>query len=167
METIDFNEVIRDPETISVVGGLIGVATKDKNGLAPRGYAPIYVGSDNATDRYIKIGSLDAYTGHTINVVMQVSGQRLTYGNYIIQAAGGNRTDTKASAEVKKIIEGTIDVGTLPRFYIRPLENGGGELYCSIRNYHYFHFSSPTGFKFELSKTSEDLPSDAEEITKK
>ena len=33
METIDFNEVIRDPETISVVGGLIGVATSEKDGL--------------------------------------------------------------------------------------------------------------------------------------
>lgn len=34
METIDFNEVIRDPETISVVGGLLGVVSQSSNGLA-------------------------------------------------------------------------------------------------------------------------------------
>lgn len=33
METIDFNEVIRDPETISVVGELIGTVTPTQNGL--------------------------------------------------------------------------------------------------------------------------------------
>lgn len=33
METIDFNEVIRDPETISVVGGLLGTASSTTNGL--------------------------------------------------------------------------------------------------------------------------------------
>lgn len=33
METIDFSEVIKDPETISVVEGLIGVVTKNKDGL--------------------------------------------------------------------------------------------------------------------------------------
>lgn len=33
METIDFNEVIRDPKTISVVGGLLGTASSTTNGL--------------------------------------------------------------------------------------------------------------------------------------
>ena len=35
METIDFNEVIRDPETISVVGELLSEATTEKKGLMP------------------------------------------------------------------------------------------------------------------------------------
>lgn len=47
METIDFNEVIRDPETISVVGGLIGTATNKKNGLVSKDYALQYIGNNN------------------------------------------------------------------------------------------------------------------------
>lgn len=39
METIDFNEVIRDPETISVVGGLLPVSTQAKNGLLDKEYS--------------------------------------------------------------------------------------------------------------------------------
>lgn len=38
METIDFNEVIRDPETISVVGGLLPVVTPENRGLFPSEY---------------------------------------------------------------------------------------------------------------------------------
>lgn len=39
METIDFNEVIRDPETISVVGELLPVSTQAKNGLLAKEYS--------------------------------------------------------------------------------------------------------------------------------
>lgn len=42
METIDFNEVIRDPETISVVGGLLPEATSKNKGLMPSKYPYYY-----------------------------------------------------------------------------------------------------------------------------
>lgn len=64
METIDFNEVIRDPGTISVVGELIGTVTENKNGLATiRMYnclpKPLVA---NKTDEYVKICSINQIT---------------------------------------------------------------------------------------------------------
>lgn len=56
METIDFNEVIRD--NIEVVGGLIGTATSSKDGLMPKGY----IISFSSTNKNVKISNSEIYS---------------------------------------------------------------------------------------------------------
>lgn len=58
METIDFNEVIRDPGTISVVGGLLPTASLNNIGMiTPSIYCKLQslVIPNNAKDEYYKV----------------------------------------------------------------------------------------------------------------
>lgn len=146
------------------MGGLIGVAGKANAGLVPAGYAPLRIlGTDG---KYIKLGSCSAYNGHTINMVVQQSGQRLAYANYIIQIAGGTSTDIEPAAEVTALAVGEYYQGNNPKFYIQDKGGSGCILYCTSKTYQEFAVTSPTGFLFDLSMLDE-LPSNVKEVTAK
>ena len=145
------------------MGGLIGVAGKANAGLVPAGYAPLRF--SGTSDKYIKLGFCSAYSGHTINMVAQQSGQRLAYANYIIQMAGGTNTDIEPAADVTTLALGEYYQGNNPKFYTKDTGNGC-DLYCTSKRYQEFAVTSPTGFPFDLSMV-DALPSDAKEVTVK
>lgn len=78
METIDFNEVIRDPETISVVGGLLPVAASGVKGLMPAKIAPFLLNID-AANKYIEISLSAVYNAEIYNITIYRSGYVCLY----------------------------------------------------------------------------------------
>ncbi len=70
METIDFNQVIKD--NISVVGGLIGTVTQEKNGLVPSYRAPIILscGTYSSNTQYAHLGTIKKAGGNYYDCIL-------------------------------------------------------------------------------------------------
>lgn len=86
METIDFNEVIRDPETISVVGGLIGNVTAAKDGLMNAGdYRGRMQYLSLSLDIVMKVANFkdaNAYSGFLFSGFSTVNGEIILFSIY-------------------------------------------------------------------------------------
>lgn len=140
------------------MGGLIGLATKDKDGLSHKGWNPTRLYSGKVG--YFKIASVTAYDGATIYLCSQVAGQSLNYCNYIIQLAGGNNTGTKGSAMIHRLFDNLNK-----HFYLKPGNNSTSEIYCNITEYEWICTWKPTEGGKIISEYVDSLPSDVIEIS--
>lgn len=156
METIDFNEVIRDPETISVVGGLLPEASAEKKGLKPNYEANIL----NINIATINSGK---YTKIVVNHVdVTLIWKRTQYNNIpeIILISRGNANGKPSSVgivtrfNVKNMSEPNIYIDKNGNIYLQV--EFSAHTYNCICN---FLNKSPIQYENDV-----DLPSDAVKI---
>lgn len=139
------------------MGGLIGLATKDKDGLSYKGWNPTRVCFGKIG--YLKIASVTPFEGTTIYFCSQEAGQTLRYCNYIIQLAGGNNTGTNGTANTHKVFDNLNK-----HFYLKSGNNTDSEVYCNITTYEWINIWTPTKQGKIIAEYVESLPSDVMEI---
>lgn len=89
METIDFNEVIRDPETISVVGGLLPMATLTGNGLMSlEDKQNMFKSMPTSGGKLIQIASVKRYARFGA-VIYNIPNNQATQGVFLLKAGNG------------------------------------------------------------------------------
>ena len=142
----------------SVVGGLIGLANKDNDGLAYKGWNPTRVYSNRV--QYLKIATIRPYEGTTIYITTQSAGQNLLYSHYKVQLAGGNSSEIKGSAHLHKEYD---NIGK--KFFLLKGNNTDSILFCSSMNYEYIGIIKPLEAGTIIAEFVDSIPEDAEQLS--
>ena len=140
------------------MGGLIGLANKDNDGLAYKGWNPTRVYSNRV--QYLKIATIRPYEGTTIYITTQSAGQNLLYSHYKVQLAGGNSSEIKGSAHLHKEYD---NIGK--KFFLLKGNNTDSILFCSSMNYEYIGIIKPLEAGTIIAEFVDSIPEDAEQLS--
>ena len=141
----------------TVVGGLIGPATNEKNGLAPKGLTPYEYNKPGKMVMKLSINTTSAGDVHSsILTICGVDGS--SFGIYLVV---NKWNETKVSA---KVICGSTSLGGSRLYYVIE-SNGNVSIYVKNNAYLRFYLS-PLNCSFNPTiSTLSTLPSEATEIT--
>ena len=140
------------------MGGLIGTATPEKDGLAYKGWNPTRVYSNR--DQYLKIATIKPYEGTTIYITTQSAGQNLQYSHYKVQLAGGNSNGMKGSAHLHKEYD---NIGK--KFFLLKGSGTDSILFCSSMNYEYIGIIKPLADGTIVAEFVDSIPEEAEQLS--
>lgn len=144
--------------TSALVGGLIGLANKDNDGLAYKGWNPTRVYSNRV--QYLKIATIKPYEGTTIYITTQSAGQNLQYSHYKVQLAGGNNNGTKGSAHLHKEYDNISK-----KFFLLKGSGTDSILFCSSMNYEYIGIIKPLAAGTIVAEFVDSIPEEAEQLS--
>lgn len=140
------------------MGGLIGLANKDNDGLAYKGWNPTRVYSNRV--QYLKIATIGPFQGTTIYITTQSAGQNLLYSHYKVQLAGGNNSGIKGNAHLHKEYD---NIGK--KFFLLKGNNTDSILFCSSMNYEFIGIIKPLEAGTIIAEFVDSIPEDAEQLS--
>lgn len=145
-------------QVAQVVGGLIGLANKDNDGLAYKGWNPTRVYSNRV--QYLKIATIRPFEGTTIYITTQSAGQNLLYSHYKVQLAGGNNSGIKGNAHLHKEYDNISK-----KFFLLKGNNTDSILFCSSMDYEFIGIIKPLEAGTIIAEFVDSIPEDAEQLS--